>query len=100
MNKAAINPCWNSASEPALATTPSGALQALCVLARLHHCAGDPAQLRHALGRTHSEDISVADLLQAARTLGLRAKRVRSHTCLLYTSKPASARHPGTRHRV
>ncbi len=80
MNQAAINPCWNSASEPAPAALPSGALQALCVLARLHHCAGDPAQLRHALGRTHSEDISVADLLQAARTLGLRAKRVRSHT--------------------
>ena len=49
-------------------------LPALCVLARLHHVAADPAQLRHQLGRTPSEAITTADLLTAAAHIGLRAK--------------------------
>lgn len=63
--------------------TESPALQALCVLARLHHVAADPAQLRHALGRTASEPVDIPELLQAAGLLGLRAKRVHSQTSRL-----------------
>jgi subfamily B ATP-binding cassette protein HlyB/CyaB len=92
VNQTAVNPFTDSAGELAPAALPSGALQALCVLARLHHCAGDPAQLRHALGRTHSEDITPSDLLQAAGMLGLRAKRVRSQPGrLALTPLPALA---------
>lgn len=62
------------------------------MLARLHQVAGDPAQLRHALGRTPSEDITPSDLLQAAGLLGLRAKRVRSQPGrLALTPLPALA---------
>jgi subfamily B ATP-binding cassette protein HlyB/CyaB len=92
VNQTAVNPFTDSAGEHAPAALSSGALQALCVLARLHHCAGDPAQLRHALGRTHSEDITPSDLLQAAGMLGLRAKRVRSQPGrLALTPLPALA---------
>ena len=53
----------------------AGALEALCVLARLHHVAADPAQIRHQLGRPPSEAITTADLLTAAAHIGLRAKQ-------------------------
>ena len=49
-------------------------LQALCVLARLHHVAADPAQLRHGLGLSPSEAFGTADLLRAAAHIGLNAK--------------------------
>jgi ATP-binding cassette, subfamily B, bacterial HlyB/CyaB len=51
-----------------------GALEALCVVARLHHVAADPAQLRHRMGRTPSEPFSPPDVLQAAQLLGLKAR--------------------------
>ena len=46
----------------------------LCVLARLHQIASEPASLRHALGKTASEVLDSRDLLLAARHLGLKAK--------------------------
>ena len=55
-----------------------GALDALCLIARLHHIAADPAALRHQLGKTPSEAAGVDDLLLAARHLGLKAKRSRT----------------------
>lgn len=77
-------------TEPGLTESP--ALQALCVLARLHHVATDPAQLLHALGRTPSEPVGTPELLQAAGLLGLRAKRVRSQASrLALTPLPALA---------
>jgi hypothetical protein len=50
-------------------------LAALCVIARLHQVAAEPAALRHALGKAASEPIATADLLLAARHLGLKARR-------------------------
>ena len=70
----------------------AGGLQALCVLARLHHEAADPAQLRHRLGRTPSEAITTADLLSAAAHISLRAKLASATAARLHlTPLPALA---------
>lgn len=63
---------------PALRPEGGDGLQALCVVARLHHIAADPATLRHQLGKTTSETIGSGDLLRAAKHLGLKAKVSRS----------------------
>jgi len=65
----------------ASATTPdpqSHALGMLCLLARLHHIAGEPAAVAHQLGLAPSEALSDDDLVRAARHLGLKAKITRS----------------------
>lgn len=49
-------------------------LGALCLVARLHHVAADPAHIAHQLGWTPSYSPSTADLLLAAKHLGLKAK--------------------------
>ena len=54
------------------------ALDALCLIARLHHIAADPAALRHQLGKAPSEAAGFDDLLLAACHLGLKAKRSRT----------------------
>ncbi|WP_245951496.1 cysteine peptidase family C39 domain-containing protein, partial [Paracidovorax anthurii] len=54
------------------------ALQALCLIARLHQVAAEPATLAHQLGLSASDAVGVQDLLLAARLLGLKARRVRS----------------------
>lgn len=48
--------------------------QALCLLARLHHIAADPDTLMHERGLTASAPASDAELLGAAKQLGLKAK--------------------------
>lgn len=53
-------------------------LIALCAVARFHQLAADPATLAHQLGLAPSAVIGKADLLRAARQLGLKAKLVRS----------------------
>jgi subfamily B ATP-binding cassette protein HlyB/CyaB len=50
------------------------AMQAICLLARLHHIAAEPASLAHQLGIPPSETISHTDLLRAAKHLGLKSK--------------------------
>lgn len=55
-----------------------GALQALALVARLHHVACDPALLLHQLGKSASDSFVLDDLLLAAKKLGLRAKRSRT----------------------
>ncbi len=57
---------------------PPSPLQALCLIARLHQVAADPATLAHHLGLSASEPFSSADLLRAAKHLGLKAKLSRS----------------------
>jgi ATP-binding cassette, subfamily B, bacterial HlyB/CyaB len=52
-----------------------GALQALTLIARLHHVACDAAALLHQLGRSPSDRFVVDDLLLVAKQLGLRARR-------------------------
>ncbi|MBO9748283.1 type I secretion system permease/ATPase [Xanthomonas phaseoli pv. dieffenbachiae] len=52
------------------------ALQSLCLIARLHQVAADPAALAHQLGLSPSEPVDVPDLLRAAKSLGLKARKV------------------------
>lgn len=69
-----------------------GGLEALCLLARLHHVAADPAALRHRLGLGASEAAGIDHLLAAAAYLGLRARRSRtSAERLALTPLPALA---------
>jgi hypothetical protein len=49
-------------------------LQALCAIARFHQIAADPAALAHQLGLQPSDAVTTADLLRAAKHLGLKAK--------------------------
>jgi ATP-binding cassette, subfamily B, bacterial HlyB/CyaB len=58
--------------------SPAAPLQALCVLARLHHVSAEPEALAHALGLTPSDTVSERELLRAAQHLGLKAKPTRS----------------------
>jgi subfamily B ATP-binding cassette protein HlyB/CyaB len=48
--------------------------QALCLLARLHHIAADPDTVMHQRGLTANSPASDAELLGAAKDLGLKAK--------------------------
>ncbi len=54
---------------------PSSGLQALCLVARLHHVASDPAQITHQLGWRPGHDPDTTELLLAAQHLGLKARR-------------------------
>jgi subfamily B ATP-binding cassette protein HlyB/CyaB len=67
-----------SFDEPVAAQSDDASLQALCVLARLHHVGAEPAALRHALGVTASESTTVDHLLRAAQHIGLKARRTSS----------------------
>ncbi len=53
------------------------ALTALCLVARLHQIAADPAHLAHQIGLAASSDAQVDDVLRAAARLGLKARRSR-----------------------
>ena len=58
-----------------LAPAPGhSSLSSLCLIARLHHIAADPAHLAHQLGWPPSHEPSTNDLLLAARHIGLKAK--------------------------
>jgi subfamily B ATP-binding cassette protein HlyB/CyaB len=82
-------PAGAPADSPA---TAHGALAALCLIARLHQVAADPAGLAHQLALPPGEPASPDTLLLAARHLGLRARRVRTRTeRLVHTPLPALA---------
>ncbi|NHZ65667.1 type I secretion system permease/ATPase [Massilia genomosp. 1] len=49
-------------------------LVALCALARFHQIAADPASVAHQLGISANDVVSTADLLRAAKLIGLKAK--------------------------
>lgn len=67
-------------------------LEALCLVARLHHTAADPAHLLHQLGKGAADPLTVEDLLAAARLLGLKARRIRTtQDRLTLTPLPALA---------
>jgi subfamily B ATP-binding cassette protein HlyB/CyaB len=76
----AASPAAEAASLPPheQSRAPPAALQALALVARLHHVAADPAALLHQLGKAPSEALGADDILLAAQHLGLRAKRSRS----------------------
>lgn len=52
----------------------AGSLAALCMVARFHQIAADPATLAHQLGLQSSAAVGTDDLLRAAKYLGLKAK--------------------------
>jgi subfamily B ATP-binding cassette protein HlyB/CyaB len=52
----------------------AGSLAALCLIARFHQVAAEPATLAHQLGLQPSDPIGADDLLRAAKYLGLKAK--------------------------
>ena len=54
------------------------ALAALCVIARFHQIAADPATVAHQLGLQPSQAASTDDLLLAAKHLGLKTKLSRT----------------------
>ena len=56
------------------AATTQGAFESLALVARLHRVAADPAALLHQLGKSPSEPLATADLLMAAKHLGLKVK--------------------------
>ncbi len=60
-----------------VAVPAPAALQALCLVARLHQVAADPDALMHWLGKGHSEKIGLDDVLLCARHLGLKTRRSR-----------------------
>ena len=64
---------------PTVDAAQHAGLRALCLIARLHHIAADPATLAHQLGWPSSHRIGIDDLLIAARHLGLKAKRSHSN---------------------
>ncbi len=71
---------------------PSSALAALCLIARLHQVAADPATLAHSMGLSPGEEIGSGALLLAAKQLGLHAKRSHSRIeRLALTPLPALA---------
>ena len=61
--------------QPSAASAP---LSTLCLVARLHHIAAEPAHLAHQLGWPASHEPDIDDLLLAALALGLKARRSRS----------------------
>jgi ATP-binding cassette, subfamily B, bacterial HlyB/CyaB len=69
----------NNTSNSAVSTS----LSALCLIARLHHIAADPAHVAHQLGWAPSHEPSTHDLLLAAKHLGLKTKRSRSSVARL-----------------
>ena len=65
---------------------------ALCLVARLHDVAADPAALRHQLGLGATEPVGNDHILAAAKHLGLRARRTRAEADrLALTPLPALA---------
>lgn len=68
------------------------ALPALCLVARLHQVAAEPAALAHQLGLGQSSTVTTQDLLRAARHVGLRPKHLRADLSrLALTPLPALA---------
>lgn len=80
----ASNTGWDAAGDDGGASPPpspgaaDAALQALCIVARLHRVPAEAAALRHGLGRGPHEVLGFEDLPLAARQLGLRARATRS----------------------
>jgi len=68
------------------------ALPALCLIARLHQVAAEPAALSHQMGLGSSSSVTTPDLLRAARHIGLRPKHLRAELSrLALTPLPALA---------
>ncbi|MGH8119457.1 MAG: ABC transporter transmembrane domain-containing protein, partial [Gammaproteobacteria bacterium] len=81
-------------SEPDAAVKPDSGLACLVILARLQGLPADPAQLHHQFGQS-GRHFTVTDILRAARSLGLKAKEIKTdRSRLARTPLPAIARHP------
>ena len=71
-------PAIQPAIQPAAQLAPLAPLAALCAVARFHQVAADPATLAHQLGLSPNQPLAAADLVHAARHLGLKAKLTRT----------------------
>jgi len=81
-------------SEPDSAVQPDSGLACLTILTRLQGMPADPAQLHHQFGQS-GRNFSVTDILRAAKSLGLKAKEIKTDgTRLAHTPLPAIAQHP------
>src|SRR5206468_5669337 len=90
---ASRRPNGAAAEEPIeSADTAHAGLEALCLVARLHHVAASPAELLHTLGKGPSETIGTEDLLLCAERLQLKARLTRTGVDRLrHTPLPALA---------
>ncbi|WP_370692422.1 type I secretion system permease/ATPase [Polaromonas sp.] len=78
--------------EAAPSSTANDSLTALCLIARFHQIAADPATLAHQLGIAPGAAVSTTELLHAAKYLGLKAKRSKTTADRLHlTPLPALA---------
>ena len=85
-------PAIQPAIQPAAQLAPLAPLAALCAVARFHQVAADPATLAHQLGLSPNQPLAAADLVHAARHLGLKAKLTRTRSDrLALTPLPALA---------
>ena len=73
----------------------AAAFKALCAVARLHQIAADADTLAHQLGARLADAPGTADILLAAKHLGLKAKSIRITVELAHTPLPALARMRG-----
>ena len=71
-------PASGDSDAPTDGARVASSLAALCLIARLHHVAAEPAQLCHALGWPASHQPNSQDFLLAAKHLGLKATLIRS----------------------
>jgi subfamily B ATP-binding cassette protein HlyB/CyaB len=88
-------PAAEPSEKPPLTVAPPtefGSLAALCMIARFHQIAADPATLAHQLGLQPSAEVGTDDLLRAAKHLGLKAKLSKTRPDRLHlTPLPALA---------
>jgi subfamily B ATP-binding cassette protein HlyB/CyaB len=86
-------PAGRDARAAHAAAAGAGPLRALALLARLHHLPADPALIAHQLGWPPSQPIGDAELLLAARHIGLKARISRTPVERLHLAAlPALAR--------
>ena len=82
-------------SEPGAAIKPDSGLACLVMLSRFYGLPADPVQLQHQFGHS-GQHFTVTDILQAAKSLGLKAKEIKTDwTRLAHTPLPAIAQNPG-----
>ncbi|MGE4237432.1 ABC transporter transmembrane domain-containing protein, partial [Hydrogenophaga sp.] len=71
-------PVSNAEADDDVPIDPHAPLAALCLVARLHQVACEPAVIAHALGIPKAQAASTNDVLLGARHVGLKAKLTRS----------------------
>ena len=71
-------PTTGEGGESGVLPAPSGVIS-LCIIAGRHQCVADPVQLTRALGLNPTSPVTEAQILLAAKELGLKAKSAHVH---------------------